>query len=103
MATRLFLTPTPGLFSLPLTGDVTTDRQPTTLTVKFQRFGRKSHQEDFARLLLHFKLKITDAILVFQDPNRPLPVCRISIESEKKCAFSDHVLVRKASHRDETI
>src|SRR5262245_11947641 len=103
MAACLFLAPATGLFSLPLTGDVTTEGQPTTLTMKFQRFGRKSHQEDFARLLLHFKLKITDAILVFQDPDRPFSVYRISIKSEKKRAFSDQVLARIAGHRDETV
>src|SRR4030095_6504772 len=77
MAPRLFFTPAPGLFSLPLTSDVKAARQPTTLTIQFQRFGRKSHQKDFARLLLHFKFKITDATLVFQDPKCPFSVYRI--------------------------
>src|SRR5262245_17397290 len=103
MASRLLFTLASRFFSLLLSGDITADCQPTMLTMKFQWFGRKCHQEHFARLLLHFEFKVTHTISVFHHCHGTFSIGRISIKSERNGASSDQLVARITRHLDETI
>src|SRR5882672_11140218 len=69
----------------------------------FERLGREPDHALFARFPPHFKFKVTNVMLLFQNRQCALAIRRIAPESEVDRAFSDHLIPVIAGERDEAI